>query len=68
MKKMVVLMIVSVCLFVSSVRADNTQLGILASGDAVMVDCEYQSAQDFGIIAAGGGFSYASGNMFWVRV
>lgn len=61
MKKIVVL--AGLMLFLSGpyVFADNIQLGLMASGDAVMGSLEFQAKQDFGIIAAGGAMDYARG-------
>lgn len=61
MKKITVLAWLMLFLSGSYVFADNIQLGLMASGDSVMANLEFQGKRDFGIIAAGGAIDYARG-------
>jgi len=61
MKKIAVLAGFILFLSCSYVFADNVQLGLMASGDAVMANFEFQGKRDFGIIAAGAAIDYARG-------
>jgi hypothetical protein len=48
--------------FSSSAFADNVQLWLMANGDTVAFNMEYQFKKDFGSFAAGGGIEYARGD------
>ncbi len=61
MKKITVLAGFILFLSCPYVFADNIQLGLMASGDAVMANFEFQGKRDFGIIAAGAAIDYARG-------
>lgn len=60
MKKIAIIVSVFLCMSVSAF-SETLQFGIVANGDVVVADAEVQSKQTFGIIAGGGGVSFANG-------
>lgn len=60
MKKIGIIIVLIICLSQSSAFCESYQFGVVASGDSVRADFEVQTKQTYGIIAAGGAFSYSS--------
>ncbi|MBU1170437.1 MAG: hypothetical protein KKD44_12810 [Proteobacteria bacterium] len=61
MKKIAISVVVFLCLS-GNAFSETLQFGIVASGDVVVANVEVQSRQTYGILAGGGGISFANGD------
>lgn len=60
MKKIGIIITFLICANASLVFSETFQFGIVANGDVVVTNVEFQTKQTFGIIATGGAVSYDS--------